>query len=491
VSVAPRYRVSAANRAFVTSPSQGIECSSMSHFPRGLKPPLYAFPSRSIGCALLATLLVTLSGPVAAAEEPAIDQLRLVAPAAPGGGWDQTARVMQQVLQRSGLVRTAPVENIPGAAGTIGLARFVGSEQGRDDALLVSGLIMLGGIVMHGSPVTLREVTPIARLTGEYEAIVVPANSPFRTLDDMIRALRERPESLSWGGGSAGGSDQILAGLIASAVGVSPGRINYVAFSGGGESLSAILGGQVSLGVNGLAELEPQIQAGTVRALAISSATRLPGLDVPTLREQGVDVEFENWRSVVAAPGIGAAQRQRLESLTAAMVATPEWKAALERYRWLDRYLAGEAFARFVESEESRVRTTLRDLQTGQGSGGTLASVGAYPAFVLTGLALCALSALVVGRTAKRVAQSDESRLKMSGSIWWIGLGAVINLLAAESLGFVTASAVLFWLTARAFDDRHPVRDSVFAVAMSISAYLLFGRLLQLPLPAGPLERWI
>src|SRR5262245_43368512 len=337
------------------------------------------------------------AGSVVSAQQPHLEQLRLIAPAAPGGGWDQTARVMQQVLQRSGIVRTAPVENIPGAAGTIGLARFVGSEQGHDDSILVSGLIMLGGIVMHRSPVTLHEVTPIARLTGEYEAIVVPANSPFRTLDDMIRALKERPEALSWGGGSAGGSDQILAGLVAEAVGVPPGRINYVAFSGGGESLSAILGGQVSLGINGLAELEPQIQAGTVRALAISSAERLPGLDVPTLREQGVDLEFENWRSVVAPPGIAARERQRLESVVAAMVATPEWRAALERYRWIDRYLPGDAFAAFVDREETRVRTTLQQLDTGQNSGGTLASVGAYPAFVLSGLALFAIAALVTG----------------------------------------------------------------------------------------------
>ena len=296
-------------------------------------------------CATIVLLAVCRH--VDAAPEPTIDQLRLIAPAAPGGGWDQTARVMQQVLQRTGIVRTAPVENVPGAAGTIGLARFVGSEQGRGDAILISGLIMLGGIVMHRSPVTLHEVTPIARLTGEYEAIVVPANSPFRTLSDMIRALKEHPESLSWGGGSAGGSDQILAGLVAEAVGVSPGRINYVAFSGGGESLSAILGGQVSLGINGLAELEPQIQAGTVRALAISSAERLSGLDVPTLREQGVDVEFENWRSVVAPPGIALRERQRLESVIAAMVATPEWRAALDRYRWIDRYLPGPRVCRF------------------------------------------------------------------------------------------------------------------------------------------------
>ena len=132
-----------------------------------------------------------------------------------------------------------------------------------------------------------------------------------------------------------------------------------------------------------------------MRALAISSAERLPGLDVPTLREQGVDVEFENWRSIVAPPGIGTRERQRLESVIAAMVATPEWRAALERYRWLDRYLAGDAFARFVDREETRVRATLQQLDTGQDAGGTLASVGAYPAFVLTGLAFCAVAAVV------------------------------------------------------------------------------------------------
>ena len=439
--------------------------------------------------ALAAIVLCLAANSVASAQQPQLDQLRLIAPAAPGGGWDQTARVMQQVLQRSGIVRTAPVENIPGAAGTIGLARFVGSEQGRDDAILVSGLIMLGGIVMHRSPVTLHEVTPIARLTGEYEAIVVPASSPFHTLADMIRALKERPEALSWGGGSAGGSDQILAGLVAEAVGVSPGRINYVAFSGGGESLSAILGGQVSLGINGLAELEPQIAAGTVRALAVSSAERLPGLDVPTLREQGVDLEFENWRSVVAPPGIGSPERQRLESVIAAMVVTPEWREALARYRWIDRYLPGEKFTHFVDGEEMRVRTTLQQLETGQGSGGTLASVGAYPTFVLTGLALCAIAAFVVGRGS--VATVPRPRFRISGTVWWIGLALVANLAMAQTVGFVTASTTMFWLTARAFDDRHPIRDAVFAVVMAIAAYLLFGRLLQLPLPAGPLEGWL
>jgi putative tricarboxylic transport membrane protein len=240
-----------------------------------------------------------------AAAQPSIDELRIIAPAAPGGGWDQTARVMQQALQRAGLVRIAPVENVPGAAGTIGLARFIGAEAGRRDVVMVSGLIMLGGIVTHRSPVTLHDVTPLARLTGEYEVIAVPAASPFRTLRDLLDAFIARPGSISWGGGSAGGSDQILAGLVADAVGVSPSRVNYIAFSGGGESLAAILGGQVSVGINGLAEFAPQIEAGTLRPLAISSAERLPGVDVPTLREQGLAIEFENWRSLMAPAGAG------------------------------------------------------------------------------------------------------------------------------------------------------------------------------------------
>src|SRR5687768_8557720 len=239
-------------------------------------------------------LLLALSTATGVSGQPFYDHLRIIAPAAPGGGWDQTARAMQQALQTEGIVKSSSVENIAGAAGTIGLARLISAERGSGNVAMISGLIMLGAVVTHRSPVTLSDVTPIARLTGEYEAVVVPAQSPYRTLGALIDTLRARPESISWGGGSAGGTDQILAGLIADAVGVSPRRVNYIAFSGGGESMSAILGGQVSAGINGLAEFAPQIEGRTVRVLGISSAERLPGLDAPTLREQGVDVEFEN-----------------------------------------------------------------------------------------------------------------------------------------------------------------------------------------------------
>jgi putative tricarboxylic transport membrane protein len=444
----------------------------------------------SVRCGTLVVVLLAVTTGVLDAA-PRYQQLRLIAPAAPGGGWDQTARAMQQVLQRSGLAGIAPVENIPGAAGTIGLARFVGAERGSGDVLMVSGLIMLGGIVMHRSPVTLRDVVPIARLTGEYEVIAVPAGSPLHSLADLVAALKDRPEAVSWGGGSAGGSDQMVAGLIADAIGVPPNRINYIAFSGGGESLSAILGGQVTLGVNGLSEFEGQIEAGTLRPLAISSRERLPGVNIPTLREQGIDVEFENWRSLVAPPGITAEDRQRLQALVAAMVQTREWRETVRQYRWLDRYLAGDGFTRFVADEETRARDILRKLDARSRDQTAAGAARPYPLFVLTGLALFAIASLVDARRRRTPQPSGADPRLPAAPALLVAAGVALHLLLIEPAGFVLAAAVLFWFTARAFDDRHPLRDAVAAVALSVTSYLLFVRVLQLSLPAGPLERWL
>jgi putative tricarboxylic transport membrane protein len=471
------------------------------------------FIRRSVLLGVLAAMAAGTAPALAQSSDTAsFDHLQLTAPAAPGGGWDQTARVMQDVLQRAGIARTATVENVPGAAGLIGLARFIGAEHGNGNALMVSGLIMLGAIVAQQSAVSFRDVTPIARLTGEYEAIAVPMSSPFRSLDDVMRAFRQDPESISWGGGSAGGSDQILAGLIAEAVGVAPSRVNYIAFSGGGESLSAILGGQVSVGINGLAEFAPQSEAGTLRLLAVSSAERLPGLNVPTLREQGVDVEFENWRSVVAPPGLTLEQRAHAVQAIEAMVRSREWREALAKYRWIDRYLAGEPFAQFVNAEEARVQPILREL----GATGTRESMGPYPMFVLAGLVVFGLlSARPTGMKlagplrGTRPTGGDVGRVPRSkaagpagepgGTAAWrratpillVLAAVVVNLLLAETAGFVIASAALFWLTARAFDSSHPIRDAVVAAAISVGSYILFSRLLDLTLPAGVLAGWV
>lgn len=443
-------------------------------------------PRRAAAFALLSILLA--SPP--AAGEPVYQHLRLIAPAAPGGGWDQTARAMQQALQSAGIVHTSSVENIPGAAGTIGLARFVTAERGTGDVAMMSGLIMLGAIVTHRSALTLHDVTPIARLVGEYEVIVVPAASPFRSLADFIAAFKANPESISWGGGSAGGTEQILAGLVADAVGVNPKRVNYIAFSGGGELRPSVLGGQVSVGLDGLAGFEPYIEAGTVRALAISSAARLPHLDTPTLREQGIDIELENWRCIVAPPGVSAADRQRLEGAVKAMVESPGWRETLERFRWNDRYLGSEAFAAFLDSEEARVLSILKKL----GTGGDSAPTGPYPVLVLSGLAIFAAVA-AAGLVRARQREAPPSAANETPRPWpaiaMIAIGILVDVLLVERGGFVIASTALFWATARAFDPNHPARDAAFALAVSIGAYLLFARLLELPLPAGILAGWM
>ena len=301
----------------------------------------------------------------AAAAPPVAAQiqgLEIVVPAAPGGGWDQTGRAMQNALQEAGLASGIQVVNIPGAGGTIGLAQFVSGKEGQGNALMTGGLVMLGAILTNNSPVTLEQVTPIARLTGEYEAIVVPASSEIQTLDDLLARFKEDPQSVSWGGGSAGGTDHMLVGLIAKAVGVDASGINYVPFSGGGEALASILGGHVTAGVSGYQEFAGQIETGDLRPLAISSAERLEGIDIPTLKEQGVDVELTNWRAVFAPPGISEEDKQALADTVAQMVESDAWQNTLKERAWLDLYLPPDEFAQFLEEDRAQVETVLKDI---------------------------------------------------------------------------------------------------------------------------------
>ena len=290
----------------------------------------------------------------------ALDDLLLIAPAAPGGGWDQTARALQETMQSGGIAKTVTVENIPGAGGTVGLAQFVDKHKGNGNALLVNGLVMVGAILTNASPVTLDQVTPIARLTGEYEVLVVPASSEIKTLDDLVAKFKADPGSISWGGGSAGGTDHILAGLVAQAVGVEGANVNYVPYSGGGEALAAILGGHVSVGISGLSEWQGQIKSGELRALAISAPERLEGVDIPTLKEQGVDVELANWRGVFAAPGIKDDQKKALVALVENLAKSPAWQEELKKRDWTPILLTGDAFAKYVAEETKRIEGILK-----------------------------------------------------------------------------------------------------------------------------------
>ncbi len=291
------------------------------------------------------------------------EQLRIMAPASPGGGWDQTSREMQAALRE--LVGRTEVYNVSGAGGTIGLSQFVRHE-GDPSELMTTGLIMIGAVTANGSPQSLTDTTPLVRLTTDYQVVVVAADSPLTDVPGLVTAMQDDIAAVSISGGSAGGAEQIMAGLLAQAVGADPAQVSYVAHSGGGEALTTVLSGRSTIGIFGLSEIQPQIEAGTVRALAVSSAERLPALpDVPTLPEAGLDVVVENWRGVVAPAGITGEQEQALEALLVDMTRTDEWRDALARRGWGDALLAGPEFEEFVRSEQDRVSRVLADIGLG------------------------------------------------------------------------------------------------------------------------------
>jgi putative tricarboxylic transport membrane protein len=227
---------------------------------------------------------------------------------------------------------------------------------------MVNGFVMVGALLMSKSPVTLDQVTPIARLTEETQVMVVPANSPIKNAKDLAELVKKDVARVTFAGGSAGGVDHIMAALFAGAVGADASKVNYVPFSGGGESLAAILGGKVTAGISGWGEYEGQIKAGKLRAIGVTSPQRLAGVDAPTFKEQGIDLVLTNWRSVMAAPGINAAQKQTLSDAIGKLAKSAAWKDILKQKQWDDAYLAGEPFAAFLKQEQTRVAAVLKSV---------------------------------------------------------------------------------------------------------------------------------
>jgi putative tricarboxylic transport membrane protein len=307
------------------------------------------------GLFLLAALAAAFT--TVAAAQP---QLKMMIPANPGGGWDQTGRNLAAAMQSAKLVSGVQFDNKGGAAGAIGLAQFINAAKGDPNAVMIGGMVMIGGTILNKSPVNLTQVTPVARLTSEWEVIVVPASSPHKTMADLVKAFKADPGKVSWGGGSAGGTDHILIGLIARQVGVEPAKINYVPFKGGGEAVAAILGGHVTAGVSGIGEFAEHVKSGKMRALAQSAPSKVDG--IPSLKEQGIDVELGNWRGIFAAPGISPQQRDALVKLVRAATETPSWKATLEKLGWTPVFLAGDEYKRFLEEDTKRVAAIIESL---------------------------------------------------------------------------------------------------------------------------------
>ena len=309
----------------------------------------------------LATLAAAAVAPwPLTATAQALGNLKMMIPANPGGGWDQTGRALGAAMMSVKSAQSVQFDNKGGAAGTIGLAQFVNAAKGDPHAVMVGGMVMVGGIVTSKSPVDLTMVTPLARLTSEYEVVVVPASSPHKTMGDLVKAFKADPGKISWNGGSAGGTDHILAGLIARAVGVDPTKVNYVAAKGGGDQIANIVGGHVSAGIAGLGEFAEHIKSGRMRALAVSGPAAIDG--IPSLKEQGIDVVLGNWRGIFGAPAITTAQRDALIAAVKAGVDSAAWKETLTKMGWESVFLSGDAFKSFLEEDTKRIRGILESL---------------------------------------------------------------------------------------------------------------------------------
>ncbi|MFD4193942.1 Bug family tripartite tricarboxylate transporter substrate binding protein [Amycolatopsis thermoflava] len=293
---------------------------------------------------------------------PQIRGLRMMVPNSPGGGYDITARTAVKAAQDAGLNGNIEVFNLPGAGGTVGLGRLV-NERGNGKLAMSMGLGVVGSVYTNKSPSSLQDTTAIAKLTEEADIVVVSKDSPYQTIQQLVEAWRADPGSVPVGGGSApGGPDHLAPMLMAQAAGIPPTRVNYIPFDGGGELMASVLGGKVGFGVSGIGETRDQIASGALRALAVTSPQRVPGIDAPTLQESGVDVSFTNWRGIVAPPGLSDSDRERLIGLFTRLQDTPQWREALQRNGWTPAFQPGDDFAAFLKTENDRVAAVLKEL---------------------------------------------------------------------------------------------------------------------------------
>lgn len=316
----------------------------------------------SVLVALMAIVLVAGCGVTRGDQEQGLHRLRMMVPNSPGGGYDLTARTAVKIMEDSDITGRVEVFNVLGAGGTVAMARLM-NEEGNDDLMMMMGLGVVGAVYTNGSSARVSNATPLAKVVEEQEGILVPADSPLRTVDDFVAAWKADPASVTIGGGSSpGGPDHLFPMETARAVGVDPKSVNFVSYDGGGDLLTALLGKKITAGTSGLGEYVDQIEAGTVRVLAVSGKERVPGIDAPTLTEAGVNLTFTNWRGVLAPPGLSDGVRDEMVDALKKMHDTDAWKEALVKNGWSDAFLTGPDFENFLKDQDKRVSSTLSEL---------------------------------------------------------------------------------------------------------------------------------
>jgi putative tricarboxylic transport membrane protein len=325
--------------------------------------------TKALVASLVAVTALSACGATADKEETSgtssgpVTDLRLMVPNSPGGGYDTTARTIAKVMEDTKIASGVEVFNLSGAGGTVGLQRTV-NEKGNGKLAMQMGLGVVGASYTAKSTAKLTQTTALAKVIEESGAIVVPKNSPYQTITDLVTAWKADPKKVAVGGGSSpGGPDHLLPMQLAKAVGIDPKQVNYVSYDGGGELLPAVLGGKVAFGASGFGEFLDQVEAGQLRVLAVSGEQRQDALkDVPTLKESGIDLVFTNWRGIVAPPGISDADKQTWIDVLTKVHDSDAWKAELTKRGWTDAFVTGEAFATFLTEQDKAVADILTGL---------------------------------------------------------------------------------------------------------------------------------
>jgi putative tricarboxylic transport membrane protein len=324
----------------------------------------------AISSGLAAGLVLTGCGTTAeggsASEEGGSDGpitgLRFMVPNSAGSGYDTTAREVARVMEEEKIAEGIEVFNLEGAGGTVGLQRLV-NEEGNADMLMQMGLGVVGAQFSNQSEATLDQTTPVAKLIEEAEAIVVPADSPYESLDDLVTDWKADPGNTPVGGASnPGGPDHLTPMLLAQEVGLKPAEVNYVAYDGGGELLAGILGGDVKFAATGIGEVAESAAGGDVRILAVTSEEPVEGVDAPTLSDEGVELVFVNWRGIVAPPGITDDDTQKWIDAVTEMHDSDAWTKTLEDQGWTDAFMTGDEFSSFLDDESGRVESVMSEL---------------------------------------------------------------------------------------------------------------------------------
>jgi len=292
--------------------------------------------------------------------------LEFIAPGGPGSGQDQAARAMADALTKDKIASNVQVLNIPGGGGMIAVSQFVTSKQGNGHAVLTQGFGHVAFPIVNKSPISLDDVKPLALLAGEYEIMVVPADSDIKSIEDLIAKFKADPGKVIWAGGGAGSTENIFYGLIAKHVGMDPKKVNFLPHSNSGEVIISVLGKQAHVGGGGYQDFASQVEAGKLRVIAVASPERLPGIDAPTLKEKGIDVELANWRGVSVHKSLTDKQTAEVAAVFDQMVKSPRWQQIMKERGWLDLYKPADEYAVFLKGEQDKVRGILVELGIAQ-----------------------------------------------------------------------------------------------------------------------------